>query len=55
MTHADRRARGSVHIYIRTMLRFKESLQHLFFKLWIVTLQALQRGSSTEGLCAVGR
>ncbi|MFL9912612.1 IS3 family transposase [Paraburkholderia sp. RL17-337-BIB-A] len=36
-------------------LRFKESLQHLFFKLWIVTLQALQRGSSTEGLCAVGR
>jgi hypothetical protein len=37
------------------LLRFKESLQHLFFKLWIVTLQALQRASSTEGLCAVGR
>ena len=45
MHHSDR---GS-------QLRFKESLQHLVFKLWIVTLQMLRRGSSTQGLCAVGR
>ncbi len=45
MHHSDR---GS-------QLRFKESLQHLVFRLWIVTLQMLRRGSSTQGLCAVGR